>query len=184
MTGNPATDLHSEDPAVRKAALESLLAADGPDATKTAEALCNDPDAAIRARAAAWLAGRRSWISRDMRRFLMLLFGVPVALYALDWLLVPKFCGGMPEAQVSKAKQDLDSIGAALRLYESRYRPLQGNDLNQILGQTIQEIPKDPWGRPYMFRAGEGLLLTLGDDGAPGGEGADADLVLRFRSER
>lgn len=49
-----------------------------------------------------------------------------------------------------------------------------------------REVPLDPWGQPYLFRS-PGVenpdsydLLSLGRDGAPGGEGEDAD-VLSWR---
>jgi general secretion pathway protein G len=38
---------------------------------------------------------------------------------------------------------------------------------------------KDPWGRPYVYRApgehGEFDIMTYGADGQPGGEGKNAD---------
>jgi general secretion pathway protein G len=43
----------------------------------------------------------------------------------------------------------------------------------------IGELPQDPWGRPYRYEvtaSGEGRVLSLGADGEPGGDGADADV--------
>ncbi|MDH4426140.1 MAG: type II secretion system major pseudopilin GspG [Acidovorax sp.] len=39
-------------------------------------------------------------------------------------------------------------------------------------------VPADPWGRPYRFANASGKLevLSLGADGAPGGEGENADI--------
>jgi general secretion pathway protein G len=39
-------------------------------------------------------------------------------------------------------------------------------------------VPADPWGRPYVYRLdGSALLIqSLGADGAPGGDGENADL--------
>lgn len=39
----------------------------------------------------------------------------------------------------------------------------------------------DPWGRPYQYRAerGDYAIVSLGADGAPGGEGDDADISNR-----
>jgi general secretion pathway protein G len=43
-------------------------------------------------------------------------------------------------------------------------------------------VPADPWGNPYVYRSpGEANpdsydLVSLGRDGAPGGEGEDADI--------
>lgn len=39
-------------------------------------------------------------------------------------------------------------------------------------------IPSDPWGKPYVFKPVPGgiELMSLGADGAPGGEGENADI--------
>lgn len=43
----------------------------------------------------------------------------------------------------------------------------------------IQEVPLDPWGRPYLYRMneGKGYVLSYGSDGLPGGTGDAADLI-------
>jgi general secretion pathway protein G len=43
----------------------------------------------------------------------------------------------------------------------------------------IQEPPKDPWGRPYLYRMerGKGYVLSYGEDGLPGGTGEAADII-------
>ncbi|MDA8327241.1 MAG: type II secretion system major pseudopilin GspG [Nitrospiraceae bacterium] len=42
-------------------------------------------------------------------------------------------------------------------------------------------LPKDPWGRPYMYQCpgqhGEYDLFSYGKDGAPGGDGEDKDVT-------
>src|SRR5215469_1747235 len=45
-----------------------------------------------------------------------------------------------------------------------------------------QDIPMDPWGRPYLYKypgdhGDEPDVLSLGADGQPGGEGNNADIV-------
>ena len=46
-----------------------------------------------------------------------------------------------------------------------------------------RDVPQDPWGRPYIYRSPGTVnresydLLTLGRDGADGGEGEDADVL-------
>lgn len=62
-------------------------------------------------------------------------------------------------------------VGAPAGLAQSgRYRP----------GGYIKRLPADPWGRPYQFtvpgRAGPFDIYSLGADGAPGGEGENADI--------
>lgn len=57
------------------------------------------------------------------------------------------------------------------------------------LGPYIEgEIPKDPWGNDYRYEAPQPIeggvalsppkIISLGADGAPGGEGAAADIIL------
>lgn len=52
-------------------------------------------------------------------------------------------------------------------------------------GYLEDGVPLDPWDHPYLY-ASEGRsfeIISLGRDGAPGGEGYDADLSSR-RSNR
>jgi type II secretion system protein G len=45
-----------------------------------------------------------------------------------------------------------------------------------------QDIPLDPWGRPYIYLRSADLapeILSYGADGKPGGEGFDADISSR-----
>lgn len=39
-------------------------------------------------------------------------------------------------------------------------------------------VPTDPWGKPYEYKleSGAALIQSLGADGAPGGDGENADL--------
>jgi general secretion pathway protein G len=43
-----------------------------------------------------------------------------------------------------------------------------------------KDVPKDPWNRPFIYRSpgqnGDYDIITLGEDGQPGGEKCDADL--------
>ena len=47
-------------------------------------------------------------------------------------------------------------------------------------GGYIEQLPKDPWGNLYQFMnpgvRGEIDVFSYGADGAPGGEGNDADI--------
>ncbi|WP_265587570.1 type II secretion system major pseudopilin GspG [Sphingomicrobium arenosum] len=53
-----------------------------------------------------------------------------------------------------------------------RYRP----------GGYVRDIPNDPWGNPYQIRipapdGGPYEIYSMGADGAPGGEGENADIT-------
>jgi len=61
-----------------------------------------------------------------------------------------------------------------------RVRPA---DVNQWAGPYLpQDIPVDPWGRPYVYKypgehGDEPDIICYGADGQPGGEGLNADIV-------
>jgi general secretion pathway protein G len=47
---------------------------------------------------------------------------------------------------------------------------------------NIPNIPRDPWGREYLYRAEPGvdrggIVTSYGMDGLPGGHGLDADVT-------
>lgn len=81
--------------------------------------------------------------------------------YRLDLLSYPTAADGI---------QALKTAPASLT-EPTRYPP----------GGFVQRIPDDPWGRPYQLsvpgRNGEPFeIYSLGADGAPGGEGENADI--------
>ena len=51
---------------------------------------------------------------------------------------------------------------------------------NWKTGGYVERLPKDPWGNPYQYLnpgvRGELDVFSLAADGAPGGEGNDADI--------
>lgn len=129
---------------------------------------------------------------------LLELLVVLVVLALLAALVGPQLVGRVGDARATAARTQLELFGVALdsyRLDNGRYptteqglralrerptrAPLPGNWRGPYLKK---ELPLDPWGRAYVYRSPgrtspEGYdLLTLGRDGAPGGEGEDADL--------
>lgn len=56
-------------------------------------------------------------------------------------------------------------------------------DINQWNGPYMpRDIPKDPWGRDYAYKypgehGDEPEIISYGQDGQPGGEGLNADVV-------
>ena len=65
-------------------------------------------------------------------------------------------------------------------LHALREKP---QDANQWAGPYLQmEVPKDPWGRDYLYKypgehGDQPDIISLGQDGQPGGEGLNADIV-------
>ena len=111
-------------------------------------------------------------------------------------LIVPQIMSKPNEARVIAAKQDINSIVQALKLYRldnSRY-PTTEQGLSALVAKPTSEpipqnwkpngyvdrLPKDPWGFAYQYSnpgaRAEIDVFSLGADNKPGGTGFDADL--------
>lgn len=121
---------------------------------------------------------------------------VVVIIGILAALVVPNIMGRPDEARQIAARQDIASLMQALKLYRLdnlRYptteqglqalvtKPTTGSiPANWKLGGYVERLPKDPWGHPYQYLnpgvQGEIDVFSYGADGAPGGEGIDADI--------
>ena len=121
---------------------------------------------------------------------------VIVILGILGTIVAPIILKRPDQARVTKAKQDLQVLSSALDMYKLdnfNYpdtdqglealvsRPTSGEDVpNWSEGGYIKKLPKDPWGRDYLYMSpGENDpvdIYSLGSDGAPGGEGAASDI--------
>lgn len=134
---------------------------------------------------------------RIARGFTLIEIMVVVAILGiLAALVVPKIMGRPDEARIVAAKQDIAAIRQALNLYKldnQRYptteqglaalverpatNPVPGN---WKAGGYLERLMSDPWGTPYQYLNpglhGEIDIFSLGADGAPGGEGNDADI--------
>jgi general secretion pathway protein G len=119
---------------------------------------------------------------------------VVVILAVLAALVVPRVVGRTDEARAVAAQQDIASVLQALKLYRidnSRY-PSNAQGLDALVTQPTTEplaqnwksyldrAASDPWGRTYLYLNpgvhGEIDVFSLGADGNPGGDGADADI--------
>ncbi len=121
---------------------------------------------------------------------------VVVILGILAALVVPKIISRPDEARVIAAKQDIASLMQALKLYrlDNQRYPMTEQGLQALsarpttapvppnwkAGGYLERLPKDPWGNPYQYLnpgvRGEIDVFSFGADGAPGGEGNDADI--------
>jgi general secretion pathway protein G len=121
---------------------------------------------------------------------------VVVILGILAALVVPKVISRPDEARVIAAKQDIASLMQALKLYrlDNQRYPTTEQGLQALVakpttnpippnwksGGYLERLARDPWGNPYQFLnpglRGEIDVFTMGADGAPGGEGHDADI--------
>ncbi len=111
-------------------------------------------------------------------------------------LVVPNVIGRPDEARAAVASADLRTVAASLEMYrlDNRTYPTTEQGLsalttpptaapvpvNWMSGGYLPNLPVDPWGNPYGYRApaeaGPYEILSLGADGEPGGEGVDADI--------
>jgi general secretion pathway protein G len=100
---------------------------------------------------------------------------------------------------VQRIYRDLTTLQKALNDYvtDNFSQPTQRQGLAQLVsagdapprpnhyreGGYLEQLPQDPWGRDYIYRAstfggvaGNAEILTLGADGEEGGSGEDSDI--------
>ncbi len=53
-------------------------------------------------------------------------------------------------------------------------------DARDSNGNSVQDIREDAWGTAYVYNQGAGTLTSRGSDGAAGGAGPAADIVLNL----
>lgn len=121
---------------------------------------------------------------------------VVVIIGILAALVVPNIIGRPDEARQIAARQDVASLMQALKLYrlDNQRYPTTEQGLQALVvkpttgpippnwkaGGYLERLPKDPWAHPYQYLNpgvhGEIDVFSYGADGAPGGEGIDADI--------
>ena len=123
----------------------------------------------------------------------MLVVVTIIALFAA--LVAPRMLRRSDTARITAARAQINSFMTALGAYkldtglfpttEQGLQALRAKPqgVNQWEGPYLpQEIPVDPWGRPYVYKypgehGDEPDIVCLGADGQPGGEGTNADIV-------
>ncbi len=112
---------------------------------------------------------------------IMVVIGIIAALAAL---VVPNVIQNKDEALVVTAKANIDAIETALDLYRLKHNNYPSTDegLEALVeGRFLKKMPTDPWNKkPYLYVSpGDSTdyeVYTLGADGAPGGDGRNADI--------
>lgn len=129
----------------------------------------------------------RAWIAVGAGALILVLFAVTLA----TTLVVPNVLRKFTFAQKGKARADIASIDSALLEYSLANRGWYPDTLRDLVvpdtnGHTYikgTNIPRDPWGREYLYAPpgtdGIPTVSTLGKDGIPGGDGDDADIDNR-----
>lgn len=121
---------------------------------------------------------------------------VVVIIGILAAVVVPRFMDEPDRAREVKARQDIQALMTALNMYRLdnfRY-PTSAQGLRALVerpaglaeperwksGGYIERIPRDPWGREYLYLNpgvhGEIDVWTNGADGQSGGEGINAEI--------
>lgn len=112
---------------------------------------------------------------------------VVVIIGLLAAIIVPTVVSKVDEARLAKAKSDIQSLETALTEYrlDNAAYPTSDEGLDALVkqpndpsvqnwhGPYVQQLSKDPWGRPYQYEypGTHGLpydIFTLGPDGQPG----------------
>ncbi len=95
------------------------------------------------------------------------------------------------QARATTAKTNISTLTSALAMYrlDNGDYPTAEQGLKALAVAPspappgwhayVQEEPKDPWGRDYVYtvEGGSFTITSLGKDGKPGGEGVDADIT-------
>lgn len=122
------------------------------------------------------------------------LIAVVAILGILAAVVAPKILDRPGKARIARAKTDVSSILSSLEMYklDNFNYPTTDQGLIALVEQPtgepeapnwsgyLKSMPKDPWGRDYMFLSpgenGDIDVYTFGRDGESGGEGEDADI--------
>ena len=113
----------------------------------------------------------------------------------LTGIVAPRFLSQIGRSETTTAKAQIANFDKALesfRIDMGRY-PTESEGLKALVtspggdprwrGPYMKDdIPNDPWGRPYIYKypgehGDEPDVISYGADGQPGGDGLNADVV-------
>lgn len=133
-------------------------------------------------------------VRRQAQGFTLIeLLVVLAILTLLAGLVGPRVLGQLGGAKSKTAAVQIADLEKSLDLFKldvGRY-PTSDEGLQALVSKPATAagwngpyvkggVPNDPWGKPYKYTspaAGGGVeILSLGADGAPGGEGENADI--------
>ena len=120
---------------------------------------------------------------------------VVVILGILAAIIAPNIIGRVEQARITRAKTDIQTIEAALKMYRidnSRYptteqglealvrKPAGSNLPKYSSGGYLERLRKDPWSSSYQYlypgQNGRVDIYSFGADGLQGGVEDDADI--------
>lgn len=78
---------------------------------------------------------------------------------------LPYYQDYIKQAKLAKAQHELDIIKEALIKYDTMEElPFRHNDLRYLLGNYLQDLPRDPWDRDYHIDWVKGQVWSDGSD--------------------
>jgi general secretion pathway protein G len=128
----------------------------------------------------------------------MLVVLMIIGLFAA--LVAPRLFRKSDTARITATRAQINSFMTALGAYklDTGTFPTTEQGLQALRAQPSgatqwqgpylpQEIPVDPWARPYIYKypgehGDEPDIISYGQDGQPGGEGTNAD-ILSWKSQ-
>lgn len=128
----------------------------------------------------------------------MLVVVTIIALFAA--LVAPRMLGRADAARVTACRSQINAFMTALGAYKLDTSTFPTSEMGlaalRVRPSNIplwngpylpQDIPLDPWQRPYIYKypgdhGDEPDIVSYGADGQPGGEGTNAD-VLSWKSQ-
>ena len=134
-------------------------------------------------------------IVRGQRGFTLVeLLVVIIVLGLLVGLVGPRLFSRVGQSRTATARAQIELFGNALDQYrlDLGSYPTTSDGLDALVrnpnkpkwnGPYLKKaVPKDPWGNPYKYRCcpgqhGDYDLWSEGADGAPGGDGENADVT-------
>ncbi len=93
------------------------------------------------------------------------------------------------EIQINSFKSAISSYRLNTGKFPNSLEDLVRNPGVSGWKQELENIPKDPWGNPYMYSLAPGTfnqyeIISYGADGQAGGSDVNADITLSKPSER
>lgn len=125
---------------------------------------------------------------------LLELLVVIVIIGLLAGFVAPRYFSQVGKSEIQVARAQIDAFEKALDQYrlDTRRYPTSEQGLKALMERPAgesqwagpylrKEVPLDPWGRPYVYKApgskGDYDIVSYGKDGQPGGTGEAADIA-------